>query len=49
MKALVAPAAIGDEIQQFLPPREVEVNNDLAEELQLVFGDGGELEARRLN
>ena len=42
-------SAIGHEVLQLLPPREVEINKALAEELQCVFGAGGELEAVRIN
>lgn len=42
-------SSIGEEILQLLPPREVEIDKELAEELQRVFGAGGELEARRIN
>lgn len=42
-------SAIGEEVLQLLPPREVEIDAKLAAELQRVFGAGGELEARRIN
>lgn len=42
-------SAIGDDVLQLLPPREVEIDKHLAEELQRVFGAGGELEAKRVN
>ena len=42
-------SVIGDEVLQLLPPREVEIDAKTADDLQRVFGAGGELEAKRIN